>query len=62
MSTLTHNEEANASSGECHVHLIHVSDEAQVLPTPSVCRIGFNQVARHGTHGAEDHVVPLAAY
>ena len=57
----TDDEESLASSGESHVDLVTVGDEAQVLTTPAVGGVGLYPVAGQGSHCAHDHVVPLPA-
>ena len=61
VSELTDDEESPASSGERHVDLVTVGDEAQVLTTPAVGGVGLYLVAGQGAHCAQDHVVPLPA-
>lgn len=58
---LTDDEKSPASSGERHVDLVTVGDEAQVLTTPAVCGVGLYLVAGQGAHCAHDYVVPLPA-
>ena len=59
---LTDNDETLASSGERHVDLVTVGDEAQIVTTPAVGGVGLYLVAGQGPHCAHDHVVPLSTY
>ena len=58
----TDNEESPASSGERHVDLVTVGDEAQIVTTPAVGGVGLYLVAGQGAHCAHDHVVPFSTY